>query len=321
MVDQRADGQKSISVPQSIDSERGQAVVFSVIAMVILLGMAALVMDVGAWFETKRRLQGAADAAALAGAQALPDDAGTAGELALSYADRNGGGVLGADISITSTNMPNDTITVSAKKVGPGFFSRVLGIDSVDIGAHATAITGVPAQALHVAPMVVYCDHPLIHNCNGSNLPTFDVETSLDYNALGAPGAFGMLNLDGGNGTVGSSKEGQWILTGFDKYLPLGYYKSDPGAKFSSQNIRSALTNRLDTVLLFPVYKTLSGTGQNAQYLIIGWIGLMLQSYTVHGNNATLNGYFTTYIASGILAEHGAGSTPDFGIRSIQLIG
>jgi hypothetical protein len=140
--------------------------------------------------------------------------------------------------------MPNDTITVSAKKEGPGFFSRVLGIDSADIGAHATAITGVPTQVLHVAPMVVYCDHPLTHNCNGSHIRCPDVAR---LRPLGAPGAFGILNLDGGNGH--------------------------------------------------------------------------LQSYTVHGNNATLDGYFTTYLASGILAEHGGGSTPDFGIRSVQLIG
>ena len=327
MLDQGANGQTATAGPQSIDSERGQALVFTVLAMVVLLGMAALAIDVGAWFQTKRHLQATADASALAGAQALPDSPGTATSLALSYAGKNGGGVLGADVSIGSTDMSDDTITVSPKKESPGVFSRVLGIDSVDIGAHATAMAGVPAQALHVAPMVVYCDHPLIHNCNGSHLPTFNVSTTLDYDPLGAPGAFGMLNLDGESGTVGSSREGAWILTGFDKYLPLGYYKSDPGAKFSSQNIDSALNDRINTVLLFPVYKTLTGTGQNAQYLIIGWIGFMLQSYTVHGNNATLHGYFATYIAEGLLAHHGGGgpsgggATPDFGVRSIQLIG
>jgi hypothetical protein len=325
-MSQKAEEKNATDFPQPIDRERGQVVVVTVLALASLLGMSALAIDVGAWFQTKRHLQATADASALAGAQALPDNPGAASALALSYADKNGGGVLGANVSISSTDMPNDTITVSPKQERPGVFSRVLGIDSVDIGAHATAIAGVPAQALHVAPMVVYCDHSLIHNCNGSHLPSFNVSTTLDFAPLGAPGAFGMLNLDGGNGTVGASKEGEWILTGFDKYLPLGYYRSDPGAKFSSQNIRSALTDRINTILLFPVYKTLTGTGQNAQYLIIGWIGFMLQSYTVHGNNATLNGYFTTYIAEGILAKHagggapGSGAPPDFGTRSIQLI-
>ena len=91
-----------------------------------------------------------------------------------------------------------------------------------------------PQQARYVAPMVVYCDHPLIQNCNGGHTPTFNVQTTMDFDKMGAPGAFGMLNLDGGNGTPGAKEEGDWILHGFDKYLPLGMYRSDPGAKFSS---------------------------------------------------------------------------------------
>jgi hypothetical protein len=141
---------------------------------------------------------------------------------------------------------------------------------------------------------------------------------------MGAPGAFGMLNLDGEQGTIGSSTEADWITTGFNKYLPLGKYQSDPGAKFSSQNVQSALDARIGTVLLFPVFKTLNGTGQNAQYDIIGWIGFYLQSYEVHGNSATLHGYFTSYIAQGILSSSapGSGGVPSsfFGVKSIQLI-
>ena len=49
-----------------------------------------------------------------------------------------------------------------------------------------------------------------------------------------------------------------------------------------------ALENRIGTVLLFPVFDTLTGGGQNAQYNIIGWVGFHLDSYDVHGNNAGL---------------------------------
>ncbi|TML25101.1 MAG: hypothetical protein E6G32_01760 [Actinobacteria bacterium] len=69
------------------------------------------------------------------------------------------------------------------------------------------------------------------------------------------------------------------------------------------------------------MYQTLSGGGQNANYYIIGWIGFYLQSYEVHGNNATLTGYFTEYIAQGILASSGGGGPPNYGVKSIQLIG
>lgn len=303
-------------------NERGQAFVLTVISLVVLLGMAALVLDVGAWFHQKRHLQATADAAALAGAQFLPNNPGGASAQALTNAGKNGGGVAGADITISSSRATNDTITVKAKKTNAGVFSRVLGVVNVNIGASAKARVGAPASALHVAPMVVNCNHNLIKNCNNSSkLPQFNTNTTLDFDAMGAPGAFGMLNLDGGNGTVGASKEAQWILTGFDKYLGLGKYKSDPGAKFSSQNIRSALDQRIGTVLLFPVFDTLTGTGQNAQYNIIGWIGFHLTSYVVHGNSATLNGWFTEYIAQGIQATSGQGSPLAYGVRTVQLIG
>jgi Flp pilus assembly protein TadG len=308
-------------------NERGQAVVLSVLALVALLGMSALVLDVGNWFRTKRRLQATADAAALAGAHQLPNNASAAQAMAMDYANKNGGDVAAANITITSTFTTNDTITVKAAKVENGVFSKVIGIDNANIDASAKARVDAPLQAKYVAPMVVYCDHPLIKNCTGTGNPHFLENTELPFDKEGAPGAFGMLNLgkdNGGSGTPGTSEEAEWILHGFDKFLPLGEYDSDPGAKFSSGgNVKDALDARIGTVLLFPVFKTLSGTGQNARYDIIGWICFYLTGFDVHGNEATLRGYFTEYIAQGILSSTGPGpaGTAGFGVKSIQLIG
>ena len=63
-------------------SEAGQAAVLSVVFMAALLGAVALVLDVGSWYRAQRNLQSDADAAALAGAQELPDDTATAGVMA-----------------------------------------------------------------------------------------------------------------------------------------------------------------------------------------------------------------------------------------------
>ena len=303
-------------------SESGQAFVLMALSLVVIMGMAALVVDVGNWYHTKRRLQATADAAALAGAQLLPKDSAGAQAMALSYANKNGGDVAGADIAVTSTAVADDTIGVRARKTDAGVFGSVLGIASADISARAKARVGPPLKARYVAPMVVFCDHPLIHNCNGDSTPDFGSDTTMDYDPMGAPGAFGMLNLDGGNGTPGSSDEANWILHGFNKYLGLGDYRSDPGAKFSSSNIQDALEARRGSVLLFPVYRQLDGQGQNAAYEIIGWIGFHLTSYEVHGNNSTLHGYFTEFIAQGILSEGGGdgGPSSSFGVKSIQLI-
>ena len=305
-----------------VEHERGQAIVLTVIALVCLMGMAALVLDVGAWFHEKRHLQAAADAAALAGAQKLPMDPGGAQGQAVAYANKNGGGVAAADVTVTSSRTANDTISVKAKRTSDGIFSRILGVVSVDIGANAKARVGSPAQARYVAPMVVSCGHDLIQNCDGAGSPKFGIRTNLNFDPMGAPGAFGMLNLDGENGTVGTSKEADWILKGFDRYLGLGDFRSDPGAKFSSQEIRGALDQRITTgvPLLFPVFRVLSGQGQQAVYEIIGWIGFVIESYTINGNGAILRGYFTEFIAKGIQASSGT-SPLSFGVRTVQLIG
>ena len=305
-------------------NEDGQAFVLMVLALAVMMGMSVLVLDVGAWFRTDRRLQATADAAALAGAQELPKSASNAQSKAMQYANQNGGNVLAANIQVSSTYNPNDTITVKAQKDTPGVFSKLLGVNSTNIERSAKARVDSPLKAKYVAPMVVYCGHDLIQNCDGNGSPTFGESTELKFDKMGAPGAFGMLNLAGGQGTPGTSEEAEWILRGFDQYLDVNKnYRSDPGAKFSSDQVQDALDHRMNkgTPLLFPVFKTLEGEGQNAEYYIIGWIGFRITSYTVDGNNAVLTGYFTEYIAQGILASSGSGIPTTFGVKSIQLIG
>src|SRR5437667_202274 len=102
-----------------VRDNRGQSAVLSVLFLAGLLGMAALVVDVGSWFRANRQTQAAADASALAGAQALPTDPSNAQSSALTWANKNGGGVLGADITITSDLTPNDTISVKVKRTTP----------------------------------------------------------------------------------------------------------------------------------------------------------------------------------------------------------
>ena len=300
----------------NIRRQEGQALLMTVLFLAGILGMAALVLDVGSWYREKRQLQATADAAALAGAQALPGNPSNATTLALNYAGANGGGVSSSGVSITSDLSANDTIDVQASATAPGFFSKVFGVDFVNVGASAAARAALPAKAEYVAPMVVSDQHPLLR---GAGCPCFGQQTTLPFSPLGAPGAFGMLDLAGDGGAVGSSSESDWILHGFDKYLPLGWYDSDPGAKFSSSDVQGALDARIGTVLLFPVFHVLTGQGSGAKYQIIGWVGFHLDSYVVHGNSATLTGSFTTFIAKGV-QDSTSTNESDFGVRTIQLI-
>ena len=95
---------------QGLRDERGQAFVLVVASLVVLLGMAALGIDVGSWYKAQRHDQAVADAAALAGSQALPDDPSQAQALALDYANKNGVALNASDITFASHVSANGVV-------------------------------------------------------------------------------------------------------------------------------------------------------------------------------------------------------------------
>ncbi len=139
----------------------GQAYVITVLfTSFVLVGMTAAVLDVGSWFRADRALQARVDAAALAGAQALPTDSGQATALAIEYGSKNGGGIGGNHVTFSMAMVPNDTITVDATAPAPGFFSAIFDIDTVTVHAKASARIAGLLEAKYVAPIVVNWKHP-----------------------------------------------------------------------------------------------------------------------------------------------------------------
>jgi hypothetical protein len=298
-------------------SESGQALLVTVLFLATLVGAVALTIDVGGWYREQRQAQAAADAAALAGGQALPTSTPEAIRLAGIYASANGG-VAASSISFRSDYEAHDTVVVRVERTAPSFFASFFSIGSAEVHATAAARAGVPQQAKWVAPIVVNKLHPML---SGPGCPCFHSETTLPLDKQGAPGAFGLVNLDSSvNGTVGTSVLSDWIQHGFDEYLTLGGYASDPGASFNSNLIRDALSARLNTELLFPVYDTLTGGGSNATYNVIGWVAFHLDGFdNSQGNSQTLTGYFTRVIWDGIQSSTNK-HLPDFGAYSVSLV-
>jgi Flp pilus assembly protein TadG len=312
-------------------SDHGQATVLTVVFLVVLLGMAALVLDIGSWYRADRATQSTADAAALAGAQALPGDSATANTLALQYATKNGG--LGSGgVTFSSKIVANDTIKVTVKRAAPTFFAKIFGKNSVTVGSTATARSEGVSSVRYVAPIVVHYKHPLL-NCKGpASKPTCAPDfgpshpTTLDLEDLHQPGggsgsgAFGLLNLNYGDstGNIGAGTLADWLLNGYDAELPLGTYYSAPSANFNNSQFLSSLDGVIGKEVLFPVYRLLTGPGSNAKYDIIGWVGFVITSYTTGGSSGTLTGYFSSYTASGVQVT--SGGNPYFGVHKVELV-
>lgn len=303
--------------------EHGQAAALSVLFLTVLLLSAVAVIDVGSWFREDRDTQRVADAAALAGAQALPESQGLAQDYAIEYGTKNGGGVAAANVVFSTTVMPGDTIQVNVERPAPGFFSQVIGIDSVQVGSVAKARAGVPNEARYAAPITVNEDHPMLNNCSG---PCFGQATSIDLlnlhhpHAGDAAGAFGLLNLKKNpSGNEGAGEVAGWLQWGYEGFMPLGMYASVPSSNFNSAHMDDALDARIGDEVLFPIYREpILGGGTNARFNIIGWVGFLITGYDNHGSTGRVDGEFTRVIWEGILTN--SGGSADFGVRSVQLI-
>jgi hypothetical protein len=118
--------------------ERGQVAMIVAGCLPILLGMAGMSIDVATYMGDRRHLQNAADSMALAGAQALPDDA-AAEDVAEEWADKNG---IDLDDVTLTTDLTGDAplVRVQINRPHKFTFMKVLGIDERDVGARAAAV-------------------------------------------------------------------------------------------------------------------------------------------------------------------------------------
>jgi Flp pilus assembly protein TadG len=120
-------------------NESGQTLPLLVLFMVSLIGVCGLVVDIGGWYLQKQQVQAAADAGALAGASQLP--AGWSYAQPVSQSEYGKNGKSGDDDTVTNTTdlAPNDSVTVEASRVTPGYFTRIFGFSGITLRAGAQA--------------------------------------------------------------------------------------------------------------------------------------------------------------------------------------
>lgn len=133
--------------------EDGQALVLAALLLATLLGFAALVIDVGSLQVEKQRLQTVVDAAALAGAQELPD-ANAARKTAEAYAEMNGVDKSSLVITTPYDGSPNMIEVVSTARVAYTF-AGILGFQEGDVTARAVARYGIAGSVPWIVPFVI----------------------------------------------------------------------------------------------------------------------------------------------------------------------
>jgi Putative Flp pilus-assembly TadE/G-like len=170
-------------------TDQGVSILIVAVSMVFVLGMAGLGIDLASLYVGKSQAQRAADAAALAGAQALvgngcvsttgtlsPSCIALAKQRALAIGNANlvageSPNITDNDITFVSTSTTDPQIQVIAARdtshsnAMPTFFVKIFGIQSANVSAKATAEAYNPAGG--TAPVGAKCLKPwLLPNCD-----------------------------------------------------------------------------------------------------------------------------------------------------------
>ncbi len=121
-------------------TERGQILVMSALVMLVLMAAIGLAIDLGRIFVARAQLVRALDAAALAGTLELPDVPDAQAKVYQYMAEND------PDAEIDVPVSPQERqIQVNGSKQVPMFFMKILGVESVEVTATATAGFGVLA--------------------------------------------------------------------------------------------------------------------------------------------------------------------------------
>jgi Flp pilus assembly protein TadG len=286
--------------------ERGAVIVLMIGFSVALVGMAALVIDVGSILDEKAQLQNGADAAALGVAQncAVSTD-GTcdktiANSLANSNARDNSSDVsVGVDMG-TKLVTAKTTTRTGTSSILPYYFGQALtGVNGRTHSATASATWAVAGGAL-VLPFA-------ISPCNKAQLQ-IGVATVIYVNSFGvcpghlSSGGFGWLDM--GCQTIGY----------VDTWVNVNTGRSGPNCLHPLQN----------TVVLLPVTDNVTGGGNSAKYHVIGFAALRLTGWEMPGDHSTpaitcpsntcIAGTFVNFVATSTIS----GGT-DFGVYRVFL--
>lgn len=244
--------------------EDGAVAVMVSLLMVVLLGVTALVVDVGLVYAERAQLQNGADAAALAIAQDCA--AGSCGSPASTARALAGANALDG-ISGAVPVVQGNTVTVTASTLTPDgstgvrhWFAPVLGIDSTGVAAVARASWGSPSKASvfpFTAPRCIFDTTP-----SDREVWITKDSTCVGANGRTLPGAFGWLDeTDTRNCRV--SVDTDQIIEG------------DPG-KSAPQNC-----NDVDgTTILLPLYVDKFGQGNNVRYVIDGFAAFRVTAHS-----------------------------------------
>jgi len=287
--------------------ESGLVFVWTTLFLLVLLGFAALAVDLGHSYFVGEREQNAVDAAALAGAPYLPADPAAAHDAALQLASVNGftDGQDGVRVSAAPSPTDPSQLEVTISQDVPTWFGGAIGFHTMTV---AKSGVGVASEASSATPvdMVLILDRTGsmsaqdLQNVKDASLALLGtLDTSVDHVALGVLGPSSTTTAcsgngnDGGFGLKGSGANTTWLAAPYPNGPLLNDYRNSDGTlNYGSQivktinclNTSSVGTDLGDPVAAAQAYLAANGR-PDAQHDII----LMTDGSANQPNNTSCN--------------------------------
>lgn len=297
-------------------SERGSVIALVAIGFTVLMGMVALVSDVGLLYLKQNKIAHAMDAAALAGAQELPDNPSQAVALAKEYAQLNG---VNPDKTSVKVLDNNRSLAVSSEMDVDLIFARFLGKETGRVNAQAKA---------KVAP---------VKSMNGA-VPFSVQDQNLNYGQeyvlkVGAgqwhddPHSwFGALDYTGGGG--GANEYREMVIEGYSGKIAVGDIIEIESGNMSGPTVQG-VEERISSCNHFPkctwdnyepdcrrvIYIPVVKLIDERHVQVVGFGAFFLKAVEGHGNENNVIGYFVRDVISAEI-DDGLG---EYGLQGIKL--
>ncbi len=246
--------------------DRGSVSVTVALGLLPITALFAVVVDGGWNFVERQRVQDSVESAVVHSARTW-----AAGSNACSDTTRT---LVTSRLPEASTECTTTrgVVTVTASTAVPVTFLTLLGRNSTDASATASAAVGPTAATTGIRPLALCADHPAVVAWRGSSAEQSVVETiGIQTGGTGAcassvPGNWALLDLDGGSNS--NSDLQRWIDGGFDGDIMVGDTVSgDPGIPTPAIGIDSIIGARVT----LPIYDNARDGGNGALFDIVGF--------------------------------------------------
>ncbi|WP_432357099.1 pilus assembly protein TadG-related protein [Sporosarcina sp. UB5] len=288
----------------SVTNERGAAKIIVAFSIIALLGFTALVVDVGAVYFEKSRLQKALDAAVLGGAQRLLVSQNEAKDTAKDIASKNGFTIADAEVETEAQAIEIEK-TINKQMT----FAKILGIDDTDIYAVARAelIQSALVQKDGIVPV-----GPLIGDYQAGN------QYELNFSpGNGNRGNYGFLALEGNgaamgetirNGSEATYKIGDEVLTepglSWGIARPAFQYRIDQDANKQHCQVFETADFDCKRVIIIPLIQTYEDANGRDVVKISGFAAVWIEKVGTQSNHV-ITGRFIDFVTGGIFDDNG----------------